>query len=79
MTDSCRKWGLLWHSKNRTDGLQEHLLWENGNVPMFQTRHEARQFSHKKYGYILTRPDLRQEPHGWRMPRPVKIIGIQWT
>jgi hypothetical protein len=26
------------------------------------------------YGFIADRADLRAEPHGWRMPLPIKLI-----
>lgn len=39
----------------------------------FATRQAARAFIRDRYGYIATRPDLRAEPHGWRLPIPVRI------
>ena len=73
-----KRWGVLWQSKNQVDGRTERLLWDHGQLVMFRTRREARQFAHVQYDYIKTRPDLRQEPHGWQMPRPVKLISIEW-
>ena len=75
--ETLRKWGLLWRSRNHVDGYREHLLYEQDGRPlMFQTRREVRQFAQEKYGYIKTRQDLRDEPHGWRMPMPVKLITL---
>ena len=39
----------------------------------FKTRKDAEGFIKDRFGYIKTRPDLRAEPHGWKMPKPVKI------
>lgn len=66
-------WGLLWRSKNRLSGVSEHLLYENCLPLLFATKKEARAYAERNYGYIKTRPDLRQEPHGWRMPEPVRV------
>jgi len=45
---------------------------------LFRTRRECRDYIKEKYGYIKNREDLREEPHGWRLPRPVKVeIVIQ--
>ncbi len=40
---------------------------------LFRTRAECRAWIDEHYGYIRTRADLRAEPHGWRMPRAVKV------
>jgi hypothetical protein len=66
-------WGAKWISDCRLDGHCEHLLYENLLPALFKTRREARAFIEKKYGYIRHRPDLRREPHGWRMPQPVRV------
>jgi len=55
------------------DGVREHLLHENLLPILFKTRSKARQYASDKYGYIKTSPDLREEPHGWRMPIPVRV------
>jgi hypothetical protein len=47
-----------------------HLLWS----PLFHTRREARLYIDEKFGYIRRRIDLRVEPHGWRMPRAVRVV-----
>lgn len=75
-------WGAEWYSKNLLDGETRHVIWEaTGGGPsgpvaqpvIFRTRDEARQYVKDRYGYIRTRQDLRREPHGWRVPRVVRI------
>lgn len=41
---------------------------------LFRTRSEAREWIEKEYGYLRTRPDLQAEPHGWKMPIPVRVV-----
>jgi len=62
-------WGVLWRQKNKLDGVQDRLLF--GKV--FRTRSKARCWIEENYGYIRNRPDLRAEPHGWRVPLAVKV------
>jgi hypothetical protein len=50
-----------------------NVLWNRGEPLLFHTRKEARSWAKENYGYILTRPDLRTDPHNWRMPRPVMV------
>ena len=75
------RWGLLWSSQNARDGKREYLLWNSasGVLLMFRTRQAARNFADSNYGYIKRSHDLRMEPHGWNMPRPVKLTTIEWT
>lgn len=69
-----QRWGALWHSRNRLDGVSEHLLWNQAALPaLFLTRREARSWIRTSYGYIATRLDLQREPHGWRVPRAVRV------
>jgi len=72
-TLSVVRWGLLWHQVNRLDGLNEHIMFRDGLPVLFCTRREARQWATKEYGYIKTRSDLRNEPHCWRVPQPVRV------
>lgn len=67
------RWAVLWRSVNRLDGVTEDWCWENGSPLLFKTRREARAYIKHEYGYIATRPDLRAEPHGWRVPRALKV------
>ena len=38
-----------------------------------RTRREMRAHINEHFGYIRDLADLRAEPHGWRMPRPVQV------
>jgi len=67
-----RAWGVQWRSVNRLDGKSERLIW----TPLFHTRRECRRYIEERYGYIRQRPDLRAEPHGWRMPRAVRVLVL---
>lgn len=69
----CSAWGCLWRSKNKLDGLREHLLYDGPTPAMFRDRKSAREHIKSKYGYILRRPDLRAEPHGWMLPVAVRV------
>lgn len=40
----------------------------------FKTKAAAAAFIADRYGYIANRKDLRGEPHGWRMPIPVRVL-----
>ena len=71
---SIKRWGIEWYSKNRLDGESRYIMWEHGKPLLFDTRDEARCYNNKKYGYIRTRRDLKEEPHGWRMPKVVRVI-----
>ena len=69
-------WALKWRSENRLDGKHEYLMWSHfptiGENGLFATRQEARDYNKKHYSYIKRSPDLRAEPHGWKMPQVVK-------
>ena len=65
-------WAVEWRAKNRLDGVRRHLMWEP-EVRLYRTRRECRGFIDERYGYIKTRPDLRMEPHGWRLPVAVRV------
>lgn len=67
-------WGALWRQRNLLDGKWTHLINRGDTLPaLFTTRREARAFIEQEYGYIRKRPDLRGEPHGWKMPIPVRV------
>jgi len=70
-------WALEWYSKNRIDGEKKHLVHYLGLVKLFRTREKAREYRDERFGYIRNRPDLRKEPHGWRLPQPVKVKVIK--
>jgi len=66
-------WGGQWYSRNRLDGVTRHLLYDNCLPVLFRTRRECREYIEREYGYIKDRKDLRGEPHGWRLPKAVKV------
>jgi len=65
-------WALLWRSSNSIDGNTRHLMWHGGKPLFFKTRREARNYRTERYGYILSRPDLKAEPDGWKFPAVVR-------
>lgn len=70
---ALRCWGVLWRSDNSLDGSTRRLMLDCGVPLTFRTRRAAREFIQKRWGYIASRPDLRAEPHGWRMPEARKV------
>ena len=66
-------WGLLWYSNNELNGVHFSIIYDNYLPALFKTREQARLYAQKNYGYITKRKDLRAEPHGWRLPKPVKL------
>ena len=74
MTDlAFTRWGALWRSENELDGRERYIMCESECPVLFRTRAQARKWILENFGYIATRPDLRREPHGWRMPVPVRV------
>jgi len=68
-----QRWGVLWRQSNALDGKREHLCFENLLPVLFVTRAKARAWADDRFGYIRTRPDLKAEPYGWKMPIPVRV------
>lgn len=67
-------WAAEWYSKNNLGGITRHIIYNHDCFPaLFHTRRECREFIKSKYGYIAERDDLQREPHGWRIPKPVKV------
>ena len=66
-------WGAEWRSNNQLDGDCRYIMHERGMPIVFRTRQEARHWINEKYGCIRHRKDLRSEPHGWRMPKALRI------
>ncbi len=66
-------WAALWCGKGQT----EHIINENCLPKLFRTKQECRLWIKEKYGYIKYRKDLREYPHGWRLPKPVKVEAKQ--
>lgn len=71
-------WGVQWRSDNHADGKERHLVWDYGPTPLlFKTRRAAQKYINEHYDYIRSRPDLRVEPFGWKMPIPIKV-RVAW-
>ena len=70
---TVERWAGLWRSQNRLDGRSEHILFRGCLPKLFLTRAEAREWIKTEYGYIADRPDLKREPHGWRMPVAIRV------
>jgi len=70
-------WAAEWHSNSLLDGENRHLIFHNYLPALFRTRRECRTFIKERYGYIAERKDLREEPHGWRLPQAVKVEIIK--
>lgn len=66
-------WACLWRSCNALDGERSHLVRENCVPVLYPTRQLMRNYIVHKFGYIASRPDLKAEPHGWKMPVPVRV------
>lgn len=74
-TTTITTWAALWNSEHKPYGF---LICRERNPVLFKTRAEARKWIQSEYGYIKTRTDLRDPPHGWRMPRPVRVtVALQ--
>lgn len=41
--------------------------------PLFRTRSGARAYIREQYEYIKHREDFRRQPHGWKLPRAVRV------
>jgi hypothetical protein len=68
------RWAVQWRAQSRLDGKRERFFVWNGTLPhLFMTRRACRDFIKAQWGYIAEREDLRREPHGWKMPRPVRV------
>ena len=68
----------MWHARNKLDGETKYLMWDYGPTPLlFRTRREARAYRNERWGYIRTRKDLRTEPHGWLLPKVVRV-SVSW-
>jgi hypothetical protein len=77
-----RYWSVLWVQDNLLDGKVRQLVFDheiaNGPV-LFDTRAKARKYRDSRYGYIRAREDLKREPHGWKLPRVVRVQATYVT
>ena len=72
-------WAAEWHSKNNLDGITRYIMNENCLPKLFRTRRACREWITRDCGYIKYRKDLRAEPHGWRLPKAVKVMVNRLT
>ncbi len=70
---TAHAWAALWRSKNKLNGVTEHFVHDNLLPILFPSRKQARRWIETWFGYIRTRPDLRNEPNGWQMPKAVRV------
>lgn len=70
---SITLWSALDRYRNKLDGKVEHLCFYNELPVLFQSRKIARAWIKHHYGYLEYRPDLTGEPHGWQLPKAVKV------
>lgn len=69
----CSAWAALWQSENKLNGKKRYIIHRDLLPALFKTRKQARDYIEKRYGYIRSRPDLQSEPHGWRMPKAIRV------
>lgn len=69
----CSAWAAIWRSANKMDGETRHIIHRGLLPAIFKTRKQTVEFIEKEYGYIRHRTDLKREPHGWRIPKPVRV------
>ena len=75
LTDyKAERWAVVWRSESKLDGKREHFMFTEGRVALFRSRRLARETMQKEWGYIKDRPDLRAEPHGWKLPTVRRVI-----
>lgn len=71
----AKRWAILCRSDSRLDGKREYLEGDGNGLPRtFRTRRECREYIENRHGYLRSRPDLKAEPYGWKMPQVVKVI-----
>ncbi len=76
MDTNVYAWGILWREDSQLDGYREFLVGDPDTPTkrlLFSSRKAARTACEARYGYISQRADLRAEPHGWKMPKVVKV------
>lgn len=70
-------WAILWRQTDlNLRGADSYLIGDAdqfGKTRLFKTKKEAQENIKANFGYIAKRKDLRQRPHGWRMPVPIKV------
>jgi hypothetical protein len=69
------RWSVRWRQVG--PHAYEHIMYEDLMPVLFRTRAEARAWIEKHYGYIRRRKDLRDKPHCWRMPAPIRVKLVE--
>ena len=76
-------WAIKTDETSRLDGrkIRLHLFWwkspklvHGTPLMLFRTRRQARDWLKEDRGYIARRPDLRREPHCWRVGKVVRVV-----
>lgn len=67
------RWGIVWRSHNKLDGPRAHIHHNDAVTLTFNRKRLAELYIQQQWGYIASRPDLRAEPHGWFMPKAVRV------
>ena len=87
LTTTWTAWGIRWESENNLDGVWQHLIcvqhWYSDTdsvltgcrLMMFNKKKECQKYINDVWGYLfgIDAKYLRKEPHGWRIPKAVKI------
>lgn len=70
-----KRWAIRWESgPNSIDG--ERAYFVGGPSLLFKTKRECCEYIQDHWGYIRKRPDLHRFPHGWRMPKAVRVTVV---
>lgn len=69
---------MRFNPKKNVDGVSEMLFWggfwnPQGQKFLFRTKRECKAHIDRYWGYIKARKDLREYPHGWLLPVPVRV------
>lgn len=67
------RWAIVERRDNRLDGPASWIHFQNLEPKLFRSRESARLYVKERFGYLKSRPDLFAEPHGWRMPKVVRV------
>jgi hypothetical protein len=74
-------WAAVSDETNKLDGRKRRINLYNRIIAaeegrafmLFKTREQCRRWIKETWGYLQHRPDLREEPHCWRVPRPRRV------
>jgi hypothetical protein len=69
-------WAIQRGSTNLLDGHRTYLDGDPvcaSRTRLFRNRAAARDYAKQHYSYIKDREDLQREPHGWHVPRVVRV------